>query len=256
MSARLRANPLPAAPSGIPAVSASTMREMDRVLVDEMGLALLSMMENAGRGLADAVEQVAPEAAAVTVLAGKGGNGGGGLAAGRHLSNRGYQVDVHLASSLGDLGEAAATQAHVLQRSGIPLSTDGDPELANDVVVDALLGYGQTGPPRGRVGDLVAWAGRADATPISLDVPTGLDPDDGSTRDPRVTPVATVTLALPKRGLVAADPADTGDLLLADIGIPGPVYERFGAKPPVCKASLSTLDRTTVREAGGWSRSD
>jgi NAD(P)H-hydrate epimerase len=81
-------------PTGVrvPGVTADEMRAVDRVAVDDVGLQLLQMMENAGRGLATVVRSRQPER--VVVVAGNGGNGGGGLACARHLANRGVEVSV------------------------------------------------------------------------------------------------------------------------------------------------------------------
>lgn len=221
-------SPQPAVPraASVPSVTAETMREIDRVLVEEVGLPLVAMMENAGYHLATTLLEMVPDAANVTVLAGKGGNGGGGLAAARHLASRGRRVRVHLAHDRASLAPAAATQARILEATDATLH-DGPPEDAGDAIVDALVGYSQCGVPRGRVADLAAWASQTDAPTLSLDVPTGLDPDDGTRHTPAVQPEATVTLALPKTGLLEAPAAATGRLLLADIGVPARVYERF-----------------------------
>jgi hypothetical protein len=81
--------------AAVPVVTAAQMREVDRLMVEVMGIDLLQMMENAGRSLAEvAVGRF--RAASVTVLAGRGNNGGGGLAAARHLADRGVDVSVVL----------------------------------------------------------------------------------------------------------------------------------------------------------------
>jgi len=79
----------------IPALTASQMREVDRIMAEDLHIELVQMVENAGRSLAElALRRFRP--ATVTVLAGPGGNGGGGLAAARHLANRGAGVRVTL----------------------------------------------------------------------------------------------------------------------------------------------------------------
>src|SRR6056297_3358061 len=96
----------------VAAVTANEMGEVDRVAVDEVGLTLLQMMENAGRNLAEVVRSVDGED--VTVLAGNGGNGGGGLVAARHLANRDVSVDVVLDRPPTDLDGATAHQYRIL----------------------------------------------------------------------------------------------------------------------------------------------
>jgi NAD(P)H-hydrate epimerase len=210
----------------VPAVTADEMRAVDRVAVEDVGLSLLQMMENAGRRLASTARETATRSPAdgpVVVLAGDGGNGGGGLCAARHLSNHGTPVRVVLDRGPGDLSGAAAAQHRVLAAAGVPVGTGVDLADAG-VVVDALVGYGLEGPLRGRAGELAAACNRATAPTLSLDVPSGVDASTGARPGPAVVADRTLTLALPKHGLADGG----GDLWLADIAIPPTVFERVG----------------------------
>jgi NAD(P)H-hydrate epimerase len=212
----------------VPAVTAEQMREVDRIAVDEFGLGILQMMENAGRNLAanvmDMLSQVAGE---VTVLAGGGGNGGGGLCCARHLHNRGFKVNLILDREASELRGAAADQLRILQAAGLrPVDPSQVAEAIRraDVVVDALIGYSLRGAPRGRAAELIdscnVHAGRV----LSLDVPSGLKATTGETPGLVVCPDRTLTLALPKTGLASL----SGELYVADIGIPAEVYRPLG----------------------------
>ena len=98
----------------IPSLTTDQMREVDRIMIEDLGIDLPRMMENAGRNLAWLSRQrFSPTS--VTVLAGSGGNGGGGLVAARHLINRGVEVTVVVA---GELGEVPAAQATMLRHMG------------------------------------------------------------------------------------------------------------------------------------------
>lgn len=204
----------------VPAVTADEMREVDRVAVEEAGVDLLMMMENAGRTLAACVRDL--HDGSVVVVAGSGGNGGGGLCAARHLLNHGVPVEVVLDRAPADLSGAAATQWRVLDAMGVEPANER--VLEGTFVVDALIGYGLRAAPRGRGADLIEacdGAGRV----LALDVPSGVDATTGDRPGVAVDADHTLTLALPKTGL--AD-ADVGDLSLADIAIPAVVYERVG----------------------------
>ena len=157
-------------------LSEAQMIEVDRIMIDELGIDLVRMMENAGRNLAQLVlDQFAPDR--VCVLAGSGGNGGGGLVAARHLANRGVEVSVSLGTDADRLTEVPAQQLSILRRMNVPISDE--PEDAA-VVIDALIGYSLRGAPRGRIGELIDWLGAVDSTVVSLDTPSGLDVTDGS----------------------------------------------------------------------------
>ena len=211
--------------STVPAVTAGQMREVDRLMVEELHIELIQMMEHAGHNLARlALRRVAPSA--VTILAGPGGNGGGGLVTARHLANHGVDVSVVLSSS--DQGEVPRHQLDVVQRMGIAV-TDEPPESA--LVIDAILGYSLQGAPRGRAAELIRWCLHRPAPVCSLDTPSGLDVTTGEPHTPCVRAAATLTLALPKVGLARA-PAYVGELYLADISVPPSVYGRLGVQVP------------------------
>jgi len=212
----------------VPAVTAEQMREVDRIAVQEFGLDILQMMENAGRNLAENVLDMLYEARGeVTVLAGAGGNGGGGLCCARHLHNRGFKVWVVLDRDPSMLREAAANQLYILQAAGLQ---PADPTKASElmrrsqIVVDALIGYSLRGAPRGKAAELIDLCNQHAARVLSLDVPSGLDATTGATPGLVVRPERTLTLALPKTGLTNVE----GELCLADIGIPPEVYHRLG----------------------------
>lgn len=207
----------------LPAITTDQMREVDRIMIDDLGIELIQMMENAGHRLAAVVvDRFTPKT--VTVLAGPGGNGGGGLAAARHLANRGSDVTVTLARPLDDLAPVPRHQADILDRMDVRFTAD-PPE--SEAVVDALIGYSLRGDPRGRTAELIEWANRQPSPVVSLDTPSGLDTTSGRTGEPCVVADVTVTLALPKRGLLAA-PEKVGDLVVADISVPPSVYRAFG----------------------------
>ncbi|WP_424016369.1 NAD(P)H-hydrate epimerase (plasmid) [Halorientalis pallida] len=207
----------------VPAITAEQMREVDRIAVEEIGLGLLQMMENAGRNLAQQVRSTADDS--VTVLAGSGGNGGGGLATARHLANRGVDVSVVLDREPANLDGAAATQLETVEAMDIPITVWSNETIRDSTtIVDALVGYGLSGPLRGTAAEIATAVSDESATVVSLDVPTGVNATTGDAPGPHITPDVTLTLALPKTGLT-----DTpGRLVLGDIGIPAVVYERAG----------------------------
>jgi NAD(P)H-hydrate epimerase len=216
----------------VPNVSSDEMREIDRIAVEETGPALLQIMENAGRALAAvAIEQLGTRwpTAEIVVLAGGGGNGGGGICAARHLANHGGRVRLVL-SSPNTLGEAPAIQRRIFaMTSGVETPWDQVERLRPALVLDALIGYGLSAAPTGVAADAISWANDArerGASVISLDAPSGLDATTGAVPGRRVHADVTVTLALPKTGL---QPAYTGDLILADLGIPERAIRRVVA---------------------------
>lgn len=204
----------------VPAVTATEMRAVDRVAVAEFGIEVLQMMEHAGRALAQTVR--ARTDGGVTILAGNGGNGGGGLCAARHLANRGVGVRVVLDRPSADLTGPAAHHHATLSAMGVPVEVGTD-EFDGDTIVDALVGYGLDGPLSGTTGKLAAAASAASGPVVSLDVPSGVDATTGERPGAAVDPDSVVTLALPKTGVAPVD----CELSLADIGLPAGVYEHL-----------------------------
>jgi NAD(P)H-hydrate epimerase len=205
----------------LPAVTAEQMREVDRVMVEDLGIELLQMMENAGRHLAElAVRRYRP--ASCTVLVGPGGNGGGGMVAARHLHNRG--VDVVVVPIMPDPASVPGHQLSILRCMGVPILAQPQPA---ELTIDALLGYSLRGDPREPAAGWIRWANASAAPILALDLPSGLEATTGRVGDPCTTADATLTLALPKVGLLGAAQV-VGELYAADISVPPSVYNAMG----------------------------
>lgn len=225
----------------VTAVTAAEMRDVDRVAVEEYGLSLLQMMEGAGRGLAREALDLTRDGS-IVVLAGSGGNGGGGLACARHLANREIPVTVILDREPTELEGVVASQYELLDRMGVTIRTDISTVDTPALVVDALVGYGLEGPLRGSPRELVRWAEDAETRVLSLDVPSGIDATTGDAPGDVVRPVRTFTLALPKTGL-----RETGStIVLGDISVPAAVYETIGIpyEPPFGREFSVEIDAT------------
>ena len=207
----------------VSAVTAEQMREVDRIAVEETGPNLFQMMENAGRNLAELSMELAGSGGRVLVLAGPGGNGGGGICAGRHLANHGLDVAVCF-SAPDSLGDVPLFQRRIFRSSG-GTELEEPPREVPGLILDAILGYSLSGAPRGRSADLIRWANRSGAPILALDLPSGLDATTGAAPGEVIRARWTMTLALPKTGL---RPENAGEIFLADIGIPGEVYARIG----------------------------
>jgi NAD(P)H-hydrate epimerase len=237
----------------VPAISAAQMREVDRIAVEEFGLGILQMMENAGRNLAQNVQDMLDGIRGeVAILAGSGGNGGGGLCCARHLRNRDFSVWVVLDREEGLLRDAARNQLQILRAAGVrPVDPFQAREVLrrSQVVVDALIGYSLRGAPRGRAAELIELCNEHAARVLSLDLPSGLDATTGEAPGVVVRPERTLTLALPKTGLRRVP----GELYLADIGIPPEVFRRIGVsfESPFGRRYWVRLDQGKKSDAAG-----
>lgn len=199
-----------------PLLDAERSRAADRWAIEQRGISSLDLMEAASAGLAALVQEVAPQGL-VVVACGAGNNGGDGYACARLLREAWREVAV-LA-----VGEPKGDAAVQLER--LP----GDPPLAFDpsaledaaVVVDALLGTGSAGEPRGAVAEAIAAIEACQAPVVACDVPSGVDASTGEVAGAAVRATATATFHASKPGLhVNPGKARTGAVRVVDIGIP------------------------------------
>ena len=218
----------------VPTVTAEQMRRVDEVAVQEFGIDLLQMMENAGRNLArHAMDMLGSESskAPILIAAGAGGNGGGGLCCARHLHNRGCSVVILLDRDPDLFQGVPKRQLHILETAGIkPISLERGEELFQSagLLIDALIGYSLRGAPRDVASRLIEGMCRSGNPVLSLDIPSGTDATTGEIPGQVVRPSRTLTLALPKTGLSETP----GDLYLADIGLPPELFRNVGISFP------------------------
>jgi NAD(P)H-hydrate epimerase len=219
----------------IPFLTTEQMIEVDRAMVEDYGIGLTQMMENAGHSLASLARDLFFEGDVrqgnVSILAGSGGNGGGALVAARRLHNYGARVQLFITRPASQLAAVTARQLDILKRMGLPHFEAGaiDDTGQPDLIIDGIIGYSLQGPPRGAAESLIKWANRQKKPILSLDVPSGVDSTSGVIYQPAIKATATMTLALPKLGLKAPGARDyAGQLFLADISVPPELYARPG----------------------------
>lgn len=219
----------------IPYITTQQMVEVDRLMIEEYGIQLIQMMENAGRNLAELSRRMLGgdvRGKRIAVLCGAGNNGGGGMAAARHLHNWGAETALKVIPGREKLKNVPAHQFHILEKMGILDRKNIDLDSV-DLVIDAMIGYGLTGNPREPIADWIRRLNGAACPVLALDTPSGLDTTTGFPGNPCVRATATMTLALPKTGLMPPEASEyVGDLYLADISVPPELYARLGIEAP------------------------
>lgn len=239
----------------IPTVSIRKMKEIDRMMMEEIGVSLLLMMENAGVALTQLSRHLLNGELLnkkLVIFVGKGNNGGGGLAAARHLLNKGCHLTVISAQAEEDFKYAAKSQLETLMNSGFkPIYLDSidldelfELIIGSDLIIDSLLGYGVEGNPKEPYSDLIEFINRSHSMILANDLPSGLDADTGLPGIPCIHANATLTLALPKKGLLAPGAEKyVGDLYVADLSIPQAVYNQLELEVPIFfdKSSIAKI---------------
>ncbi len=219
--------------------TAAVSARSDRYTMDDRGVPSLLLMERAALCVSHEVAARWRDGhgAAVGVLVGPGNNGGDGLAVARQL--RGWRVPVEAWMVTERHNHAVAEQRALLGAYGVAVH-EGLPhdDEAGRLWVDALLGTGSRGAPRGAVGEAVQWLERHRPPCVAIDLPTGVDPDTGAVEGAAVRAVSTVTFARSKPGLhVTPGRTHAGRVVVADIGL---------LTPPEADEPLALLDPQDV----------
>lgn len=227
---------IPVAKSVPAGVSASEMRHLDQWVVREYQRPLIVTIELGGRALAELLRRrfKTKRGDPIVVLAGRGTNGAIALAGARHLLHRGHTVhaittEVHTKfkdEPMRSLAEYRKEGGHA------PPWTSEKTIPPAKVIVDGLLGYALAESSKGPAGEMIAAANEADAHRVALEIPSGVHPDTGKPDDPAFRADATLMLALPKAAaLEAAAKKHVGELYLADVQFPRPLYDDFDTTP-------------------------
>ena len=211
-------------------VTSKQMHQFDKKVIGQYGVPGIVLMENAAIQIANEIrKKYSPLAGArVSVVCGKGNNGGDGIAVARHLSTMDRaDVTIWLAEPMDQATPDTAINLMIARNYGIAVETISEIDwfvahlAASSVVVDAVLGTGISGDPRPAAAAAIDAINRSGRPVVSVDLPSGLDADTGIPGNPTVQASLTVTLAMSKLGLCLY-PGFTlaGETVVADIGFP------------------------------------
>ncbi len=215
------------------------MREAERRAIQDIGIASLVLMENAGRQVVAAIEALYPDLAdrQVAVVCGKGNNGGDGFVVARTLHQRGVEVSVFVIGKVTEIKGDARVNLEILGRVGqtvVEVADETAWELhgteitSHDLIIDAMFGTGLSAPLAGFYETVVADLNESGVPIVSVDIPSGLSADSTDLIGDAIDATVTVTLGAPKLPLVLP-PAESksGEVVIADIGIPAEVFEQL-----------------------------
>lgn len=210
----------------LPYITIKEMRKVEFSTMDKYGITLMQMMENAGLNVALlARDNFLPknlQDKKVVVVAGTGGNAGIAMAAARHLSNWGVQVNLALTDSKGKFKQETIAQFSICQKLKIPIV---DKIGKADLIIDGILGGGISGEPNAKAARFIEMINQSKANVIAIEAPSGLNLESGKPGNPTVKANATLVMAIPKFGHFRLTASKLlGDLFMADISIPPEIY--------------------------------
>lgn len=209
--------------------NAQQSRELDQAAMTEYGVPAVVLMERAGLAVFEVVQELLPESGRVTVMCGKGNNGGDGLVVSRLATEHGFHVECLVACREGELSSDARTQLAIARAQGVqPVFHDdarwirkADCLGCRDLVVDALLGTGACGELHGSILEAIRIINRSGVPVVSVDVPSGICTDTGGDLGESVWALRTVTFGFPKPFLFQGLGLEhAGYWTVADIGYP------------------------------------
>ncbi len=217
--------------------TAELMRKLDQRAISEYGIPGMVLMENAARGVVSALFRSFPELLTlrVGVLAGRGNNGGDGLAVARYLTNRGIPCRIFLLAAQEEIKGDAGANLEILKRMGVAVQ-----EILNlreweeqkplvdsaDLLLDGIFGTGLKGPVEGFFREIIEFVNSLKKPVVAIDIPSGLDADSGQVLGACIQARVTVTFGLAKRGLLVQPGAQAaGKVEVVDISLPRPALE-------------------------------
>ena len=239
-------------------MSRDEVRNVDQRAIDEFGIPGVVLMENAGRGCVDWLEELGITGR-VVICAGKGNNGGDGFVIARHLENRGHDVRVLLFADPDSLRGDAEINYQVIKLAQTPIRVFAEPTAEQDTeaefmtpvkeelssatwIVDALLGTGTKGSLREPFPAIIDAINQSSARTFAVDLPSGQDCDTGLPVDAD-HPVAvkasfTATFVARKVGFEhPSSSAFTGEIRVIDIGVP---HAMFSDNPTQSRSGTSS----------------
>ncbi len=239
----------------IPLPDASAQRALDEWAIAERGIPGVELMERAGEGLADLVLGLQTRGR-IAVVCGKGNNGGDGFVCARLLCEKGVEVEVLLLSDPEELRGEARENFERLPGGRVPGRFDAEAVRGAAVIVDAILGTGFSGEPRGPAEGAIQAindAGRQAAV-VACDVPSGVDASTGEVAGEAVVAQATATFHAPKPGLwIEPGKQHAGEVTVIDIGIPagGPDDASIGLISDRVTGRIPRRGRESTKFAAG-----
>ena len=233
--------------------------DLDRMAIKIQGVSGRILMQEAGRKIADFINENISSVHSIAIVAGKGNNGGDGFAAALHLNNYNYNINVFSIYSIDELSKDALYFYKKCINSNIPIITNSNPPSEYepvDLAVDAILGIGFNGVLKKDIRQWALWINKFPSI-LACDIATGVDSNSGQVDVNAIKANYTIAMGYPKIGsLIEPGKSFSGLIASVDIGFPKKIKELNGTKWKIVtdkyiKKTLKPLKRDTHKYKQG-----
>ncbi|MGG0655778.1 NAD(P)H-hydrate dehydratase [Rummeliibacillus pycnus] len=237
------------------------LNALDQYTIETLGLPGTVLMENAGNAVVEALlKDYEDVEAKILVLAGAGNNGGDGFVIARKLCDRGFNVELCLLVDESKIKGDALTHFTIYRKRQLPffqLTETNFYKLQEKmncatIIVDAMLGTGTQGSIREPYRSVIQMVNQSTAFVLSVDIPSGLQADDGHVEEFAIKADQTVTFVMPKIGFYLQDgPNYIGDLKVVDISVPTEYVKQLNLTLPKLITYSDVFAQMPKRPANG-----
>jgi NAD(P)H-hydrate epimerase len=205
---------------------------IERETEEKFGISPLILMENAGREsfyvLKREIKNIKNKK--FIIFCGKGNNGGDGFVIGRYLFNFGASVNIYYFGKPEEFTEISKKNFQILNKIGVDISSIHELKLNkfenSDIIIDAILGVGIKGEVKGEIKEVIELINKNKKMVVSVDIPSGLDADNGEIHGVCVKADLTISMGFLKKGFfIGKGPEYSGKIKVVDIGFPKFYYE-------------------------------
>ncbi|HWI47694.1 MAG TPA: NAD(P)H-hydrate epimerase, partial [Rummeliibacillus sp.] len=237
------------------------LNALDQYTIETLGLPGTVLMENAGNAVVETLlKDYEDVEAKILVLAGAGNNGGDGFVIARKLCDRGFNVELGLLVDESKIKGDALTHFNIYRNRQLPFFQLAETNFNKlqekmncaTIIVDAMLGTGAHGSIREPYRSVIQMVNRSTAFVLSVDIPSGLQADDGHVEEFAIKADQTVTFVMPKIGFYLQDgPNYLGDLKIVDISVPTEYVKQLNLSLPKLITISDVFAQMPKRPANG-----
>lgn len=247
------------------------MKSIDQCAMEEYEIPSMVLMERAALAFSNVLMEREAASRQILIIYGSGNNGGDGLAAGRILSENGYQVSLLGVGSAEHASEQLRQQSAIVRKMKLPMVRFSKEEASSneavetaktmiasaDVIVDAIFGVGLNREITGHYRDVINWVNESQAVKYAMDIPSGIHAGTGHILQCAVKADVTVTFGVGKKGLVLYPGANyAGEVIIKDVGFPGQAVKREAIRWKLLEKSdlYGLLERKRHSNKGTYGR--